>query len=75
MQRAVRDGRSRCSVRFEQERRFTTETIRRAIIDSASQLQRRARLAAEAAALEADEVDRREMLEVAALMESVPASR
>lgn len=52
-----------------------SEAICRAIIDSASQLQRRARLAAEAAALEADEVDRREMLEVAALMERVRASR
>jgi Arc/MetJ-type ribon-helix-helix transcriptional regulator len=51
-----------------------SEAIRRAIIDSASRMQRRAALAAEAAALEADEDDRREMLEVAALMESMRAA-
>jgi len=51
-----------------------SESIRRAILDSAARLQRRAALAAEAAALEADEVDRREMLEVAALMESMRAA-
>jgi predicted transcriptional regulator len=47
--------------------------IRQAILDSASRLRRRAALAAEAAALEADEDDRREMLEVAAFMESMRA--
>lgn len=52
-----------------------SEAIRRAIIDSAARLQRGKALAAEAAALEADEVDRREMLEVAAMMESMRASR
>ncbi len=51
-----------------------SEAIRRAILDSAARLQRRAALAAEAAALEADEDDRREMLEVAALMESMRAA-
>ena len=51
-----------------------SEAIRRAIIDSASRLQRRAALAAEVAALEADEDDRREMSEVAALMESMRAA-
>jgi hypothetical protein len=45
--------------------------IRRAILDSAARLQRSAVLAAEVAALEADEADRREMLEVAALIESL----
>jgi Arc/MetJ-type ribon-helix-helix transcriptional regulator len=50
-----------------------SEAIRRAILDSASRLQRGAELAAEAAALEADEHDRREMLEVAAFMESMRA--
>jgi hypothetical protein len=49
------------------------EAIRRAIIDSASRLQRRTALAQEVAALEADEADRREMLEVAAVMESMRA--
>jgi predicted transcriptional regulator len=50
-----------------------SEAIRRAILDSAARLQRRAALAAEVAALEADDDDRREMLEVAALMESMRA--
>lgn len=50
-----------------------SEAIRRAIIDSASRLHRRKALAAEAAALEADEADRREMLEVAAVMENMRA--
>jgi Arc/MetJ-type ribon-helix-helix transcriptional regulator len=50
-----------------------SEAIRRALLDSASRLQRGAELAAEAAALEADEDDRREMLEVAAFMESMRA--
>jgi predicted transcriptional regulator len=52
-----------------------SEAIRRAIIDSASRQQRRKMLADEVAALEADESDRQEMLEVAALMESLRASR
>ena len=52
-----------------------SEAIRRAILDSASRLGRRSALAAEAAALEADEEDRREMLEVAAFMESMRAPR
>jgi Arc/MetJ-type ribon-helix-helix transcriptional regulator len=52
-----------------------SEAIRRAIIDSATRLQRGKALAAEVAALEADDVDRREMLEVAAMMESMRASR
>jgi len=51
-----------------------SEAIRRAILDSAARLNRRSALAAEAAALEADEGDRREMLEVAALMESMRAA-
>ena len=50
-----------------------SEAIRRAILESAARLQRRAALAAEVAALEADEDDRREMLEVAAVMESMRA--
>jgi len=51
-----------------------SEAIRRAILDSAARLQRRAALAAEVAALEADEEDRREMLEVAAVMEIMRAA-
>ena len=52
-----------------------SEAIRRAIIDSAARLQRRQALAQEVATLEADESDRREMLEVAAVMESLRAPR
>jgi Arc/MetJ-type ribon-helix-helix transcriptional regulator len=51
-----------------------SEAIRRAILDSAARLRRRAALAAEVAALEADEDDRREMLEVAAVMEIMRAA-
>jgi Arc/MetJ-type ribon-helix-helix transcriptional regulator len=51
-----------------------SEAIRRAILDSAGRLRRRAALAAEVAALEADEDDRREMLEVAEFMESMRAT-
>ena len=51
-----------------------SEAIRRAIVDSASRIRRGAALAAEAAALEADEQDRREMLEVAAFMENLRAA-
>jgi predicted transcriptional regulator len=50
-----------------------SEAIRRAIIDSAARLQRRKALADEVAALEADQADRREMLEVAAVMETLRA--
>jgi Arc/MetJ-type ribon-helix-helix transcriptional regulator len=52
-----------------------SEAIRRSIIDSASRLQRGKALADEVAALEADEADRREMRDVAALMENLRASR
>lgn len=50
-----------------------SEAIRRAILDSAGRLRKRSHLAAEVAALEADDEDRREMLEVAAFMESLRA--
>jgi Arc/MetJ-type ribon-helix-helix transcriptional regulator len=50
-----------------------SEAIRRAILDSAGRMRRRAALAVEVAALEADEDDRREMLEVASFMESMRA--
>lgn len=52
-----------------------SEAIRSALIDSARRSQRRSELAAEAAALEADDIDRQEMLAVAALMESLRAPR
>ena len=50
-----------------------SEAIRRAILDSAARMRRRKVLADEVAALEVDEDDRREMLEVAAFMESLRA--
>jgi len=50
-----------------------SEAIRSALIYSAHRLRRRADLAAEVAALEADDADRREMLAVAGLMESLRA--
>ena len=50
-----------------------SEAIRRAILESANRIRRRAALAAEVAALEADEADRREMLDVASFMESMRA--
>lgn len=52
-----------------------SEAVRQALIDSAGRLRRRSDLAAEAAALEADEDDRSEMLAVAELMESLRAPR
>jgi predicted transcriptional regulator len=50
-----------------------SKAIRQAVVDAADRLRRRESLAGEARALEADEKDRREMLEVAALMESLRA--
>lgn len=52
-----------------------SDAIRSALIDSARRLRRGAALAAEAAALEADDADREEMLAVAGLMESLRAPR
>jgi len=51
-----------------------SEAIRQAIIDSAARLRRRGALADEVAALEADKDDQREMLEVAAVMETMRAA-
>jgi Arc/MetJ-type ribon-helix-helix transcriptional regulator len=50
-----------------------SEAIRAALIESARRLGRGSELAVEAAALEADEDDREEMLAVAGLMESLRA--
>ncbi len=52
-----------------------SQAIRRALVNEAERLQRRAALAAEVRALEADESDRQQMLEVAAMMESLRAPR
>lgn len=50
-----------------------SEAVRTALVAAADRLRRRDALAAEAAALEADEADREEMLAVASLMESLRA--
>ncbi len=50
-----------------------SEAIRAALVEAASRLQDKQALAAEVAALEADEDDRAEMLAVAELMESLRA--
>ena len=63
----------RALTRLEATGLSRSEAIRQAIIDSAARLQRRAALADEVAALEADEDDQREMLEVAAVMEIMRA--
>jgi Arc/MetJ-type ribon-helix-helix transcriptional regulator len=52
-----------------------SDAIRNALIESARRLRRRSDLAAEVAALEADESDRAEMLAVAGLMEALRAPR
>ena len=52
-----------------------SEAIRSALLSSAARLRRGRDLADEAAALEADEADREEMLAVASLMESLRAPR
>jgi len=52
-----------------------SDAIRSSLIASAQRLRRRSELAAEVAALEADEADRDEMLAVAGLMESLRAPR
>jgi hypothetical protein len=52
-----------------------SQAIRKALVDSAARLRRAESLAAEARALEADEIDRAEMLEIAELMESLRAPR
>ena len=51
-----------------------SEAIRAALIEAASRLHDKRALAAEVAALEADDDDRAEMLAVADLMESLRAS-
>ena len=52
-----------------------SEAIRSSLVDVARRLRRRSELAAEVAALEADDADREEMLAVAGLMEALRAPR
>ena len=51
-----------------------SDAIRSALLSAAGRLRRRQELAAEVAALEADEEDRQEMLEVAGFMEALRAA-
>ncbi len=51
-----------------------SEAIRKALVEAASRLRDAESLAAEVAALEADEEDRAEMVAVAELMESLRAT-
>ena len=53
----------------------TSDAIRSSLIQSARRVRRSEALAQEVAELEADEVDRAEMLEVARLMELLRAAR
>lgn len=69
------DEAERALARLEAAGMTRSEAIRRALIDSADGLRRRQDLRKEVEALEADDEDRREMLEVAAVMESLRASR
>ena len=63
----------RALARLEATGLSRSEAIRKALVDASDRLRRRESLAAEVAALEADEDDRREMREVAALMEQLRA--
>jgi Arc/MetJ-type ribon-helix-helix transcriptional regulator len=63
----------RALARLEATGLSRSQAIRKAVVDAAERLRRRQALAAEVKALEADEADRREMLDVAALMESLRA--
>lgn len=67
------DESQRALKRLEASGLKRSEAIRTAIVESAQRLRRRQEVAAEVAALEADEADRQEMMEVAALMESLRA--
>jgi Arc/MetJ-type ribon-helix-helix transcriptional regulator len=65
------DEASRALERLEATGLSRSEAIRTAIVSAADRLRRSSELAAEVAALEADEADRDEMLAVASLMESL----
>lgn len=68
------DEAMRALARLEESGKSRSEAIRAALVDAASRLSDKQALAAEVAALEADERDRAEMLAVAELMESLRAS-
>lgn len=65
----------RALARLEATGKSRSQAIRTALVEAASRLRAEESIAAEAAALEADEEDRAEMLAVAELMESLRATR
>ncbi len=65
----------RALARLEATGLSRSEAIRRALVEASDRLRRLDSLAAEREALEADEGDRGEMLEVAAMMEGLRAPR
>jgi Arc/MetJ-type ribon-helix-helix transcriptional regulator len=69
------DEAERALARLEASGLSQSEAVRRALVDGAEALVRKKALRAEVAALEADEGDHREMLEVASLMEALRAPR
>lgn len=67
------DEAMRALARLQSTGRSRSEAIRTALVEAASRLGDREALAAEVAALDADEGDRAEMLALAELMESLRA--
>jgi hypothetical protein len=67
------DEAERALERLEATGLSRSEAIRKALITAADRLRRSSELAAEVAALEADDADREEMQAVASLMESLRA--
>lgn len=67
------DEAARALARLEASGKTRSEAIRAALVESANRLRRRQEVAAEVAALETDETDRKEMQQVASLMESLRA--
>lgn len=65
----------RALARLEASGLTRSEAVRRALVESARRAERRKALATEVAALESDKDDRKEMLEVAGLMESLRVAR
>lgn len=64
----------RALAQLEATGKSRSDAIRSALVDAAARLGHKEALAEEVAALDADELDRAEMLEVAAIMESLRAS-
>lgn len=65
----------RALARLEASGLTRSQAVRAALVEAAQRLERKQGLAAEVAALDADEADRAEMLAIASLMESLRAPR